>query len=344
MSANPVLVEVTRGDMVESRHRGAVAVVRADGELIASLGDISRLIYPRSAIKPIQALFLIESGAADALGLSDKELALACASHNGEPEHVDTVRAWLARMGLDGNALECGAHPPRRGKDRKALIEQGLDPSPMHNNCSGKHAGFLSSAYHLRLPVEGYIKRSHPVQRAVLDILAQLSGANLDHEPEGLDGCGIPVVGIGLRPLARAFAAFVSREALGSRRADAAGRIFDAMVSQPFMVAGSGRWCTRAMQAGQGAFIVKTGAEGVFCAAVPQAQIGIALKIDDGAARAAEHAMGAVLSCVPHLAQYFQNENRELISSAIHNVAGKEVGEIRPAPDIREQLRVALSG
>ncbi len=340
---NPVIVEVTRGGMVESRHRGAISIMRSDGHAIASVGDVDRLIYPRSAIKPLQAIYLIESGAADAYALNNRHLALACASHNGESEHVETVRVWLNQIGLSESDLECGAHPPRRGKDRKRLILDGLDPGPAHNNCSGKHTGFLSSAKHMGLATHGYINKDHPVQGAVLDILATLGDTNFVDAPTGFDGCGIPVVGIGLEPLALAFARFAGRTTLPSDRARAAERIFDAMVEEPFMVAGTDRWCTRAIQAGAGAFVVKTGAEGVFCAAVPRAGVGIAIKIDDGAHRASESAMGAALASLPGLAHLFADKNADLISSPILNVAGRHVGEIRPQPECRQALVDALS-
>ena len=330
MSMNPVLVEVTRGDMVESRHRGAIAVVRANGQSMLTVGDTHRLVYPRSAIKPLQAIYAVESGAAEAFNLTDVELALACASHNGEPEHVSTVLAWLARLGLGQEALECGAHAPRREADWAALVEENLSPGTAHNNCSGKHCGFLSSARHLGLSTEGYILREHPIQQAVLGLIGEMADFSLDNTPGGIDGCGIPVAGIPLEPLALAFARFATGTGLDSRRQAAAQSIYQAMVREPFMVAGSERWCTRAMQVGKGAFIVKTGAEGVYCGAVPEIGVGIALKIDDGASRAAECAMGAVLSGLGCLTN---EQSSDLVGSVILNVAGKKVGRVQPAPE-----------
>ena len=333
MIENPVLVEVTRGEMVESRHRGAVAVVHSDGQTAVTMGDTRRMIYPRSAIKPLQAVFLVESGAADEFGLTDNELALACASHNGEPGHVDAVRNWLARLGLDEQVLECGTHAPRRDKDKALLIENGLSPGPAHNNCSGKHCGFLSSAKFLGESVAGYINRSHPVQQAVLDLIGDMTGVSLVGRPGGIDGCGIPVVGIPLESLAFAFARFATGAGFSPARQLAANRIYHAMIREPFMVAGTERWCTRAMEAGGGAFIVKTGAEGVYCGAIPQAGVGIALKIDDGGSRAAECAMGAILSGLGCL-----DPEQGLIVSPVSNVAGREVGEIRPEIQFKDQL------
>ena len=333
MIENPVLVEVTRGEMVESWHRGAVAVVHGDGQTAVTMGDTRRMIYPRSAIKPLQAVFVVESGAADEFGLTDRELALACASHNGEPGHVDAVRNWLAQLGFDEQVLECGTHPPRRSKDTTLLIESGLSPGPAHNNCSGKHCGFLSSAKFLGESAAGYIKKSHPVQQAVLDLVGDMAGVSLVGRPGGIDGCGIPVVGIPLESLAFAFARFATGVGFGPVRQSAADRIYQAMIREPFMVAGTGRWCTRAMEAGDGAFIVKTGAEGVYCGAIPQAGVGIALKIDDGSSRAAECAMGAILSGLGCL-----DPEQGLIVSPVLNVAGHEVGEIRPEIHFQDQL------
>jgi len=336
MNANPVLVEVTRGEMVESRHRGAVALVHSNGQTISGIGDVTRLIYPRSALKPLQALHLIESGAAAAYQLGEREIALACASHNGEEPHVAAVVQWLKRLGLDESALECGAHPPRRSFDREALLSQGKKPGPAHNNCSGKHCGFLTAALHGEHPPQAYIAREHPVQQAVMTLIGELAGISLQEAPHGIDGCGIPVAGIPLDHLAMAFARFASGDGLSGGRASAARQVYDAMVNEPFMVAGTKRWCTNAIEAGRGAFIVKTGAEGVYCAAIPEAGIGVALKIDDGAHRASESAMGAVLSKIPGLRALFADSPAELIRVPVKNVAGKTVGEIAPGSALQE--------
>ena len=188
---NPVLVEVTRGEMVESRHRGSVAVVDHEGRTVLSLGSIEAPIYPRSAIKPLQALALVETGAAEAFGLSDAEIALACASHDGEPRHVSTVEAWLARIGCSTGDLECGPQLPSHEASAATLIRTGREPGPEHNNCSGKHSGFLSVARQLGAPTRGYIDLEHPVQQTVLGILEQMTGLDLGDAPRGIDGCGI---------------------------------------------------------------------------------------------------------------------------------------------------------
>jgi L-asparaginase II len=331
-AASPELIEVWRGAMVESRHRGSFAVVDADGRVIEARGDVERLVYARSAIKPLQALPLIETGAADALAVADEELALACASHGGEPRHVSTVAGWLARLGLSERDLECGAHPPSHAPSARALFAERREPTALHNNCSGKHTGMLATCVHMREPTHGYIALEHPAQRRVIQVLSEMCSLGLSHAPRGIDGCGLPQLGIPLTALARAFARFAAPERLPPLRAAACRRLAAAMIAHPFMVAGSGRFCTRALEAARGKAVVKTGAEGVFIAAIPGRGFGIALKIDDGAARAAEVAMAALL--IRHAgfdeteARAFQSFTRPTIS----NVAGLPVGQLAPAP------------
>ncbi|MBT3396552.1 MAG: asparaginase, partial [Alphaproteobacteria bacterium] len=190
---NPLIVEVTRGDMVESRHRGDCVVIDAAGAVAHAWGDGDRLIYPRSAIKPLQALALMETGAADAYGVSDVELALAAASHSSTKGHVDAVAAWIERLGLAETDLECAGHDPMSREADKALICDGTTPGPLHNNCSGKHAGFLTTALHMAEPTKGYLAPSHPVQQRLLMILSDMGGVDLSNTPRGVDGCGIPV-------------------------------------------------------------------------------------------------------------------------------------------------------
>jgi L-asparaginase II len=175
--ANPVLVEIHRGNGLESRHRGAAVIADSRGDIVAAWGDIDGPIFPRSAVKMIQALPLIESGAAERFRLTDEHLALACASHSGEPVHVRAVEAWLAQIGLDGNALECGTHEPFSDSAARELIAARQRPSPLHNNCSGKHAGFLTAAHHMNFPIRAYIDKSHPIQRLVTAALRARPGA-----------------------------------------------------------------------------------------------------------------------------------------------------------------------
>jgi L-asparaginase II len=296
----PFNVEVTRGEMIESRHR-VLACVRGGVHLDA--GDTGKLIYPRSAIKPLQATVLIESGAATAFGVTDAELALASASHSGEERHVATVRAWLARIGLSDADLECGVH----------AVAGVARPTAAHNNCSGKHAGFLTIARHLGAPTKGYIQPDHPVQRLVMAKVAATAGAKLADAPRGIDGCGIPVFGIALAELAVAIARF----AASAETAEA--RVRAAMAKEPFLVAGSGRFTTKVIEATKGSVLIKEGAEGVYCGAIPARGIGIAVKAEDGAGRAAAAAMGHILRT---LGAYESEE------TLLRNHAGREIGRV----------------
>lgn len=317
--------------MVESHHRGAAAVVSTDGALVAAWGDVERPVYARSALKPLQTLPLIETGAAERFRLGEQEIALACASHGGELVHIECVTRWLKRIGLSVEDLECGPHLPLDQSAAAALLQAGQRPSALHNNCSGKHAGFLTTAVHLGEPTRGYIRPEHPVQQRLRQLLEELSGTDLKLAPTGVDGCGIPVIGVSLRATATAMARLAAPEALPAPRAAAARRIVGAMVAAPFMVAGSGRFCTRLMERCGAAVVLKTGAEGVFTAALPRRRVGIALKIDDGAGRAAEVAIGAVLRYLGVLTEADRRVLAELLEPAVHNRAGEPVGRMRAA-------------
>ncbi len=326
---NPVLVETIRGPLVESRHRGAVAVVDADGAVVLALGDVERPVYPRSAIKALQALPLIESGAADRYGFGPEELALACASHGGEPDHVATVERMLAATGLDATALKCGTHWPLHQSSAQALARSGAMAGAIHNNCSGKHAGFLCVACMIDADRASYFKPEHPVQREVKATLENLTGAAIADDVCAIDGCSVPTWAMPLSNLARAFARFGSGQGLAPARAKAAARLRDACAAKPWHVAGTGRFCTEVMQALGARAFVKTGAEGVFCAALPEQGLGIAVKCDDGAGRAAEVTMAAAIS-------RFLNSDADraalerFVRPTLRNWNGIAVGSLRP--------------
>ncbi len=332
-AANPLLVEVTRGAMVESRHRASVAVCDADGKLVRHWGDIERPVYARSAIKPLQALVLIETGAADAFGLSPAEIALACASHSGEKRHVDTVRAWLARIGLSDGDLECGPQPPFHDRAAMARIDGGEDKAALYNNCSGKHTGFLTTAVHKREKTGGYIRLEHPVQQRILGTLEQICGLDLGAAPKGVDGCGIPVIGIPLGNTAMAMARMADPAKLPDRRAAAARRIVAAMLAEPFMVAGSNRFSTRLMTALGDRVALKGGAEGVYVAILPKHGLGIAVKCDDGAGRGAEAAMAMTLCQLGIVTEEEQAKHADMLFAPIENRAGLVVGRVQRAAD-----------
>ncbi|MCS7266650.1 MAG: asparaginase [Geminicoccaceae bacterium] len=322
----PVAVEVWRGDRVESRHRASLAVADRGGRLRLAVGDTERPVYPRSAVKPLQALPLVESGAADAWALSAAELALACASHAGEPIHVATVAAWLARLGCDETVLVCGPHPPLDGPSAERLARAGEAPSRLHNNCSGKHAGMLALARRLGAPLSSYERPDHPVQRAIRAVLCDLCDGRLE-EPPAIDGCGVPTWAVPLSALATAFARFATPDGLAPERAAAAARIARAMRAEPLLVAGRGRLCTLLLEQG---LLAKTGAEGVYLAAAPGSGLGLALKVEDGAARAAEVALLAALDALGWLSPQARSALSPRARPVLYNHAGTPVGRVAP--------------
>lgn len=329
--SNPVLVEVLRGDRVESRHAGAVAVLDPEGGVVFGAGDIEQAIYPRSAVKALQALPLIESGAADRFGLSEAEIALACASHGGEPAHVATATSMLAKAGQAPACLECGVQWPSDTRASRALAAAGQEAGAIHNNCSGKHSGFICVACAMAVDPAGYIRPQHPAMREVTAALSAMTGTTLDEANRATDGCSIPTYAIPLRALALAFARFGSGAHLAPERGKAAARIKAAVAANPFMVAGTGRFDTEVMEAFGARVFTKTGAEGVFCAAIPEAGLGIAVKCEDGAGRAAQAVTAALL-------RRFLREPGEqgavldrLAAPVLRNWNRIEVGRLRPA-------------
>lgn len=283
------LVELWRGGLCESAHLGHAVIADAGG-IVEAWGNPAAVIYPRSSCKMIQALPLVESGAADAAGLSTEHLALACASHQGGAAHVGRVRAWLAGLGLEDEDLRCGAHLPADPAERKRLVCSDESPCQAHNNCSGKHAGFLTLVRHVKAGPE-YVAIDHPVQRAVRRAFEEVTGETA--AGWGIDGCSAPNFACTLEGLARAMAAF-ARPGPG-RRGEAQARLVQAMIAHPDLVAGEGRACTALMRALRGRAAVKTGAEGVFVGIVPERGLGIALKISDGGTRGSEAAITALL-------------------------------------------------
>ncbi len=332
-SGNPTVVEVTRGNMVESRHRAAFAVSDPQGRIVLQGGDTENPVFARSAIKPLQALALVESGAAEAFGLGDAQVALACASHGGEPRHVEAVVAWLERIGCSVDDLECGAHLPYHEASAMTLLRGGGEPTKAHNNCSGKHSGFLSVARHLGHPTCGYIKYEHPVQQRVLGIVEAMTGLDLGAAPRGIDGCGIPVVGIPLKNMALAMARLANPGDQPEARQAACARVRRAMAAEPLMVAGSGRFCSIVMQVTGERVLIKTGAEGVYCGSLPGLGLGIALKVDDGAGRASEHLMGQILRDLGALNEDDCRKLKDSLEPHLRNRAGTEVGVIQKAAD-----------
>jgi L-asparaginase II len=340
----PILVEVRRGNIVESRHRGVVVVSEPDGKIIALAGDPDYITSTRSTIKPFQAIPLITSGAADRFDITSRELAVACASHNGEPIHTETAARILERAGLSESALLCGAHRPYSEEAAKKIECEGGSFTQLHNNCSGKHAGMLMTAVHRELSTAGYVSIEHPVQRAIVSAFARAAGLGEDL-PAGIDGCSAPTFGVPLRALALGFARLAGAGAAGgeldSDTAEAAKRIVEAMILNPEMIGGDGEFDTEVMREAHGKLIAKVGAESVYsvgvlpCERYPRG-LGIAIKIDDGAKRAVSP---AVLETLAQLQVLDESELERL--HGFHHPLTRSYRDI-PVGDIRAVFKLEI--
>ncbi len=331
----PVMAELWRGDWVESRHRGHAVVADASGQILEAWGDPWLSVYPRSAVKSLQAIPLVESGALDAFGLGSEDLALACASHSGEPCHVERLGHWLSRMGLEPSALMCGAHPPFDEDAAAALIRAGMPATAIHNNCSGKHLGLLTTILHHREPLAGYHHPDHPAQRRVAAILEAMTGVACAQAPMAVDGCGVPTWAMPLAALATAmarFAAPVIPASLGadpslvSARLAALLRVREAWSRHPVLIGGRTSFDTGVMEGAPGAVLVKSGGEGIAVAVLMERELGIALKIEDGTPRGKNVALAALLR------RFGVAVSDALAVPVLTNWSGRPVGVLRPAP------------
>lgn len=333
----PILVEVTRGALVESRHRGRAVVADSAGRVVAALGGFGSdaPVYPRSANKALIAIPLVETGAAASFDLGPAELALACASHSGEPMHTDRVARWLARIGCAEADLECGAHAPTDAETAERLVRAGIAPGALYNNCSGKHAGMLTTARHMGEPTRFYVGHDHPVQRRIAVALGEMAGLDLGAAPWGVDGCAIPTIGIPLAALAAAMARIAAPDRLPPGRRAAVRAIADAWGRHPELVGGTQAFDTRLMQAMNARLLVKSGAEGMCCAVLPEHGLGVALKVEDGGQRAAGVALLALLA---ELRLLPAEVPAELARPPVLNRNLAEVGQVRPAGGLSEFL------
>lgn len=335
---NPILVDVLRNGEVESVHTGAVHVVDDAGQVLLSVGDVDKLIFPRSAIKIMQALPMVEAGAAAALNLNDKQLSLTCSSHNGEVAHADTALSILRGFGLDVSDLQCGTHVPMYRPAADELIRHGQSACALHNNCSGKHSGMLAFAKYAGFETQDYINIEHPVQLAVAKTMSELTEFDMANTPWGFDGCSLPTWAAPLTAWAKAFAKISRGKGVGETRHKALATLRNAVMAEPFYVAGSGRYCTKLMQQLSTPIFVKTGAEGVFCVSLPEHGIGISLKCDDGtlkddsnSSRGSEMMLSATLKKLGVL----RSEDDEVIdrftNTILKNSNGYEVAQVKPA-------------
>ncbi len=332
--ANPVLAVATRSGAVESWHRGAVAVWHGD-QLALAVGDVDRPVFARSAVKPLQALPFLERGLADRLGLPAEEIAVMCASHDGAPLHLATVRSLLARGGLRENQLGCGPHAPFDHDSRLDLLRRGDKPCKAHNNCSGKHSGFLHLAAACGDPLERYLDPDCNSQREVNAAVAAMAGL-AGPVPTGVDGCGAPTFVLPLTALARAFANLANPASLPSVRASACRRILDAVGRAPALLAGEKRFCTALLRQWPGRVFAKNGAEGVYAVALapdparvrwPQA-LGIAVKVDDGAERGYQPVVVDLLRWLGALPDDLPPPLAAFHRMPIHNTQKLLVGEV----------------
>lgn len=317
--------EIWRGPFLESVHSGHAVICDANGQIVDAWGDPELVVLPRSSSKMLQALPLVRSGAADAFGLGTRQLALACASHEGATIHVDGVNTWINELGLDDDAFRCGPQESRDRNVREAQIRAHQSPCRVHNNCSGKHAGFLTLTKHLKAGPD-YVQPDHPVQRACLEAFEDLTGET--SPGYGVDGCSAPNYAASLHGIARAMAHFAA-----APDGSAEARLHEAMRLHPELVAGEGRACTELMQACNGKVALKTGAEGFFIAILPELKIGIALKAACGTTRAAEAAIAALLV---RLGALDANHPATLkrINTPIKNWDGLVTGILKPAPNL----------
>lgn len=325
MTQAETLVEIWRGPFLESVHFGHAAICDATGQIVQAWGDPGAVILPRSSCKMVQALPLLESGAAERFGLSERQLALACASHSGAFIHTEAVERWLTDLGMDESALLCGPQVPGNREARTHLIRAEQEPGQRHNNCSGKHTGFLTLGCHLGAGPD-YVALDHPVQMAVRDVFEDLTG--MTSPGYGIDGCSAPNFATTVQGLARAMAQFAAPGA--DTRGQAMQRLVAAMASHPELVAGPRRACTELMRAMGGRAVVKTGAEAVYVGILPEQGLGVALKIMDGGTRAAECAIAALMIRLGVLSAEHPAALR-YCNAPIRNRRGVDVGAVRPA-------------
>lgn len=331
--ANPIMVEATRGGIVESQHRGRAVVVDRRGEVYMQWGDIDKMTFPRSAVKSLQFLPAVIAGAADKAGFTPAQFALACSSHNGEAFHCQTAHAMLLALGLDEPDLRCGVHWPMREETARELAAKQEKPNQLHNNCSGKHAAMLALAKLKNYSLDDYQQPQHPVQLTIRDFISQMCEYDLTIAPMGIDGCSVPTWALPLRNLALGFARLANPEVLAADWRQSILRIRQAVAENPQMIAGTGRYCSRMSAAFGCDLFLKVGAEGVFCASLPRQGYGIAIKADDGSDRAAEMILTAVLREIglfDELNPAVTEQIRDIISPNLINRAGLVVGRVRP--------------
>ncbi|MCS7459439.1 asparaginase [Paenibacillus doosanensis] len=330
MMDSEIMVEAVRGALTESAHRGHLAVIDTERRCVASVGSPLHYTFARSAAKLLQAIPLLESGGAAQYAFDDRQIALICASHNGEDEHASCVLQTLRALGLDESALRCGVHEPYHRPTADRLKRDGVPLTPLRNNCSGKHAGMLALSLWLQAPAQTYTSADHPVQRLMLQTVSEMCGLPEAQITLAVDGCGVPVFAMPLAALAYAFARLGSPDSLPAQRAEACRRIVAAIAAQPYYVAGTGRFDTRLAEVTRGRVIGKMGAEGVYALTIPERGWGLALKIEDGSARALYPAVMEALIQLDALLDHEIASLSEFHRPAVINRHEREVGRLIP--------------
>ncbi|MET3292985.1 UNVERIFIED_CONTAM: L-asparaginase II [Brevibacillus sp. OAP136] len=329
-SGTDKLVEITRGNLVESSHSGALAVVSSSGKLLHAIGDVNQLMYARSALKPFQVISFLESGAYDHFRFLPKHLALACGSHNGEHQHTETTEDMLALIGLSDVHLHCHGHSPFHQESYESLIREGTPFKRVHNNCSGKHAAMLAQCIFHEYAVEGYQEESHSLQQEVLRNLSEVTGVPASQIEVGIDGCGLPTHAIPLRQVAYAYSQLADPMGMTASKRKALMQIGDAMTANPKMVGGTGAFCTDLMTTMKGSVVGKVGAEGVYCMALRDRGIGIAIKIFDGSERGLYPVAMEVLDQLGVLSEEQKLALKAYHTPEVRNRQNEVVGSVRP--------------
>ena len=324
--SNPVLVEVYRGDVLESFHRGVICIVGEDDAIVYSQGDVQQLCYPRSALKFFQQIPLLSSGAVEHFQFTQKEIAIMCGSHNGESQHVETVKSILSKIGLTEAALLCGPQMPTLKEDQVKLIKQDLPALRIHNNCSGKHAGFLAYCVYRGWPIDNYIDPKHALHQYILDIVAAFHKYPKEQIQTGIDGCSAPIFAFPVVNQAIAYRQLIAPTAFSADIQKACQMMFDAVNAYPEMIAGEKRYCTDLMRQSKGQLIGKTGADGVYAIAIKPLSYGICIKVDDGKMGPQYNIAQALIEQLSILDQTAINSLRHYVVQENKNFGGLSTG------------------
>lgn len=329
------IANVWRGELIESTHEGDVAVVDNTGKLLWYAGDPTRVTYARSSAKPLQALPLLETGALHHFGITDEELALVCASHNGETYHTELALGLLEKIGVGPDKLLCGVHAPYHTPAYEALLREGTELTAIHNNCSGKHSGMLALASYLNTDLDTYLERTHPIQQLIVQTISDICAYPKRDIKIGTDGCGVPVFGMPIQNLALGFAKLAQPTGFDDKRSQGLTQIRDAMMKYPFAVAGTDRFCTDLMAAAPGQVVAKVGAEGVYCVGLPERGWGLCVKASDGSNRGLYPAVVEVLKQMDVLTDDVLDQLERYWHPEIRNHQGTLVGKVEPVVNLQ---------